>query len=635
MIKDPPLLTVRPDFPRPTPAQFTALGTIPTGYAVDAMDGRGALDYRIKPLEPMSKPMIGVAITCHCGPADNLALFAALAAARPGDILVAATDAFTATAITGDLLMGMARNRGVAGLVTDGMVRDLVGILAVGLPVYCAGLTPNSPVRNGPGTVGLPVVLGGVTIASGDVLVGDDDGVVVIPRDQLDQRHRKARRCARRRSGARSEGQGRARNSRFHHRASLHPTRSPGSTEVPAVERMSEAELDALVRKRWRAQAEYVSAHSDFYRAHKLKGDLDELADIDFTDKDMLREDQRLQSAFRQLSCLAPEAVSRVHRTSGSTGTAMNIALSQSDALLWADVGARAMRLCGLGPGHRVVHCLNYQMWMGGYTDHAVLEATGATVIPFGVGGSERLIPTIRELGITAIHCTPSYPAVLERVIAEHFPGLKPRDLGLKLGLFGGEAGLDQPAFRKRLEDTWGFAVRNANYGVSDVLTIIAGQSAHTQDLHFIAGDVLYPELIESESGRRKPFRAGETGELVLTHLMRECQPLVRFRTGDVITITETGPTHEGITAPRFRVVGRADDMVVVRGLNMFPAMVQGIVNQFPALSGEYRIMLDAPPPYDALPLQVELARGRDAQNAARRGGRRRRSRSNSAAAPR
>ena len=187
MIKDPPLLTIRPDFPRPTAAELSALGAIPTGYAVDAMDGRGALDHRIKPLAPQKKPMIGIAITCHCGPADNLGLFAALASARPGDVLVAATDAFTATAIVGDLFMGMARNRGVAGLVTDGMVRDLVGILGVGVPVYCAGLTPNSPVRNGPGTVGLPVVVGGVSVDSGDVIVGDDDGVVVIPRLQLDQ----------------------------------------------------------------------------------------------------------------------------------------------------------------------------------------------------------------------------------------------------------------------------------------------------------------------------------------------------------------------------------------------------------------------------------------------------------------
>ena len=106
--------------------------------------------------------MIGVAVTCNCGPADNLALFAALETAGPGDILVAATDACMSTSVTGDLLLGMARNRGVTALVTDGVVRDLVGILGVGLPVYCAGLSPNSPARNGPGSVGLPVVLGGV-----------------------------------------------------------------------------------------------------------------------------------------------------------------------------------------------------------------------------------------------------------------------------------------------------------------------------------------------------------------------------------------------------------------------------------------------------------------------------------------
>ena len=130
----------------------------------------------------------------------------------------------------------------------------------------------------------------------------------------------------------------------------------------------------------------------------------------------------------------------------------MNIALSAQDCHHLGE-GRRA-RHAAVGAGSRPsrVHCLNYQMWMGGYTDHAVLEASGATVIPFGVGGSEKLIGVIRDLAVTAIHCTPSYPAVLERVIAEHYPGLKPRDLGLKLGLFGGEAGLDQPAFRARLE---------------------------------------------------------------------------------------------------------------------------------------------------------------------------------------
>jgi 4-hydroxy-4-methyl-2-oxoglutarate aldolase len=185
MIKDPPLLTIRRNFPRARPKELAAFAQVQTGYVVDAMEGRGALDPRIKPLAPMPSVLVGTALTCHCGPADNLALFAALATARAGDVLVAATDGFTGTSITGDLLMGMARNRGLLGLVTDGLARDLAGILGVGLPVYCAGLTPNSPARNGPGTVGLPVVMGGVAIESGDVIVADNDGVVIVPRRQV------------------------------------------------------------------------------------------------------------------------------------------------------------------------------------------------------------------------------------------------------------------------------------------------------------------------------------------------------------------------------------------------------------------------------------------------------------------
>ncbi len=185
MIKDPPLLTIKRDFPRPSAQDVAAFANVPTGYAVDAMDGRGALDYRIKPLVPANSAMVGVAVTCHCGPADNLALFGALAIAKAGDILVAATDGFTATSVTGDLLLGMAKNRGLKGLVTDGLARDLAGILAVGLPLYCAGLTPNSPVRNGPGTVGQPVIVGGVAVSSGDIVIGDNDGIVIVPRAQI------------------------------------------------------------------------------------------------------------------------------------------------------------------------------------------------------------------------------------------------------------------------------------------------------------------------------------------------------------------------------------------------------------------------------------------------------------------
>ena len=181
MIEDPPLLTVRRRFARPTRAQLDAFAGVPTGFVADAMNGRGALDARIKPIGRTPASFHGVAITCHAGPADNLALFGALAYGEPGDVMVCATDGFAETAVTGDLLLGMARNRGLAGFVTDGMVRDVPGIEAVGLPCFAAGVTPNSPARNGPGTVGMPVVVGGVAVGPGDVVVGDGDGIVVVP----------------------------------------------------------------------------------------------------------------------------------------------------------------------------------------------------------------------------------------------------------------------------------------------------------------------------------------------------------------------------------------------------------------------------------------------------------------------
>lgn len=383
-------------------------------------------------------------------------------------------------------------------------------------------------------------------------------------------------------------------------------------TAIDRADFMAPGDIADIRKQRWCMQAEFVRARSGFYKQFlprkPLAGDLDELADLPFTDKQMIREDQRDNPPFGSYLAADPDTISRVHRTSGTSGVAMNLALSAADAVMTAKVGARAQKAAGLGPGHRVVHCLNYQLWMGGYTDHATLEETGATVIPYGVGGTEGLIRVIRDLGITAISCTPSYPAVLQQVIADRFPDLKPRELGLKLALFGGEPGLDEPAFRQRLEDTWGFTARNANYGVSDVLCNFAGQSEFTNDLHFLAGDVLYAELIDPQTGSIKSWREGESGELVLTHLAKQCQPLVRFRTGDIIKLTGTGTAECGRTAPRFRVIGRSDDMVVVRGLNVFPAMLAGVINSCAELSGEYRIVLDRMPPYDVLPLDLELA---------------------------
>ncbi|MDA1357537.1 MAG: phenylacetate--CoA ligase family protein [Proteobacteria bacterium] len=382
---------------------------------------------------------------------------------------------------------------------------------------------------------------------------------------------------------------------------------------VQDAEFLAVSEIARLQHERLEQQLSYVQTQSDFYAElwgrTTLPVSIDGLRRLPLTDKEMLRADQAEHPPFGRYLAASSDQIIRAHRTGGTTGQAMNLALSELDAVLTAEVGARSPRAAGLGPGDRVIHCLNYQLWMGGYTDHAILERTGATVVPFGVGSTERLVDTIRQLGITAISCTPSYPAVIERVIADCFPRLAPRDLGLKLGLFGGEAGLDNLPFRQRLEDIWGFKVRNANYGVTDVLCNFSSQCDHNNDLHFLAADVIYPELIRPEDGTRLAWKEGSSGELVLTHLAKQAQPLVRFRTGDIVTLTGTGPCACRRTATRFRVIGRVDDMVVVRGINVFPTMVAAVVGEFAELSGEYRIMLSGPGPYHTLPLEVELAR--------------------------
>lgn len=187
MIEDPPLLQIRRHFPRPSPDLMGRFAGIPTEHLVDAMDGRGAMDYRLRPISGPPTTFIGPAVTCLCAPGDHLAIAAALAVVQQGDVIVAATDAHTTLAVVGRRITGMARNRGVAAVVTDGLARDTEGIRQSAVPVVCAGVTPNSAAAAGPGTVGQPVVIGGIAVASGDIVVGDADGVVVIPLWRVDE----------------------------------------------------------------------------------------------------------------------------------------------------------------------------------------------------------------------------------------------------------------------------------------------------------------------------------------------------------------------------------------------------------------------------------------------------------------
>lgn len=188
MIEEPPLLRIAraENRNRPSEAQIAAFRDVPTGFVTDAMEGSGAMEADIKPLPGLPFRVAGPALTCYSGPEDVLGVHAALSEIRPGDVVVNAVGGWRGCAAVGDSVCGMAKNAGAAGLVTDGMARDLEGILAVGLPLFCAGITPNSPFGKGPGTVGLPVMVGGRPVESGDMIVGDRDGVVVVPFARID-----------------------------------------------------------------------------------------------------------------------------------------------------------------------------------------------------------------------------------------------------------------------------------------------------------------------------------------------------------------------------------------------------------------------------------------------------------------
>jgi 4-hydroxy-4-methyl-2-oxoglutarate aldolase len=150
------------------------------------MEGRGAVDWRIKPLDPANANFIGSALTAHAYPADFFGVAGAAMEAQAGDVIMCTNEHYTGTAVVGDLAAGMMRNKGLAAFVTDGLARDRAGIVAAGLPLFAMGVSPNSPASTGPGQVGAPIMLGGVQVCSGDIVVGDADGVVVIPFAQAD-----------------------------------------------------------------------------------------------------------------------------------------------------------------------------------------------------------------------------------------------------------------------------------------------------------------------------------------------------------------------------------------------------------------------------------------------------------------
>jgi phenylacetate-CoA ligase len=381
------------------------------------------------------------------------------------------------------------------------------------------------------------------------------------------------------------------------------------------IETMQPAAVRQLENEYLRTQLDYVWTCSAFYQA-KFAGvglkreairDVADLPLLPFTEKDECRRSQQEHPPFGSYLATSQEQVIRAHKTSGTTGRALYVALTRRDRNLMNECAARSFWAAGLRPSDTVVHCLNYRLWMGGFSDHENLETTGTTVVPFGVGQTALLLQTIRELRVNAISATPSYMLpLLEAALAQR---LNPRDLGLRKGFFGAEPGLSEPSVRVRIEEAWGMRAMDANFGMADILSIMGSECEYRQGLHFHAQGAVAVELIEPETGTPLTLTEGAEGELVYTHLLKEAQPLVRYRARDVVHILGTGPCACGRTSFRFRILGRSDDMLHVRGVNVFPTAVGNTLANFSdRLSGEFQIIVDHPPPHQYLRVRVELA---------------------------
>jgi phenylacetate-CoA ligase len=381
------------------------------------------------------------------------------------------------------------------------------------------------------------------------------------------------------------------------------------------IETISPATLRRLENEYLQTQLDYVRTCSAFYQAkfaeagvkREVIRDLADLPFLPFTEKTECLRSQHEHPPFGTYLATNQEQVTRAHKTSGTTGRALYVALTRRDRTLMNECAARSFWAAGLRPSDTVVHCLNYCLWMGGFSDHENLETTGATVVPFGVGQTALLLRTIHELQVNAISTTPSYMLPLSE--AAWAQGLNPRDLGLRKGFFGAEPGISEPSVRARMEETWGMRAVDANFGMADIMSIMGSECEHRQGLHFHAQGAVAVELIEPEAGAPLALAEGAEGELVYTHLLKEAQPLVRYRARDVVRILGTGPCPCGRTSFRFRILGRSDDMLHVRGINVFPTGVGNTLARLSdQLSGEFQIIVDHPPPHQYLRVRVELA---------------------------
>jgi phenylacetate-CoA ligase len=385
---------------------------------------------------------------------------------------------------------------------------------------------------------------------------------------------------------------------------------------APEVEGRPWVEQLALDDESYRSQLVYLFERSPFYR-EKLgaagvatvdaAGGLGEIAQLPLTDKSELKDTVTPERPLGAHLAAASSEIVRVYSTSGTTGTPSYLPLTAGDLDNWVTGSARSYAASGVTPGQWIVSTYNAGPFVAGAALEA-FERIGLRHIPVGTGNTERLLRAIELLRPDAVVLTPSYAAYLVERALE-------RDLDLRASsvervLVAGEPGGGEPTFRASLEEGWDARVTEA-MGIGDIGPSLWGECEEQDGMHLGARGFVHAELVDPETGEARELEDGAAGELVLTHLRHRAAPLLRFRTRDHVEV-RTSPCGCGRTGPRVRCVGRTDDMLIVRGVNVFPSAVREVVSGFaPDVSGQVLVRPQSPgvkqePP---LPVSVELAR--------------------------
>ena len=372
-------------------------------------------------------------------------------------------------------------------------------------------------------------------------------------------------------------------------------------SDVTRVETLPRGDLERLQLERLRAlvaHAGRVPLHRDRLSAASVTPDrmrtLDDLRRLPFTTK----ADFRDTYPFGLLAVPMDEVV-RIHASSGTTGKPTVVAYTRGDLDVWTEVMARTLRTGGVDRGDVVHNAYGYGLFTGGLGFHYGAEAVGAAVIPVSGGFTERQLLALQDLGSTVLCCTPSYALHLAEAIEE--AGLRPGDLRLRVGFFGAEPWTE--AMRTAIQSRLRVMALNV-YGLSEITGPGVAVECPERDGMHVAEDHFFPEVVDPDT--LEPVPPGTTGELVLTTLSKQGMPLVRYRTRDLTTLDPT-PCRCGRALVRIgRIMARSDDMLIIRGVNVYPSQVEHALLQVPELAPHYLLVVRREHALDTLEVQVE-----------------------------